>query len=74
MLLIFALISICFAILRFVIPVEGKVNKKDIYKDLAHIWVGVLIGYAIGTGERDVWLLFVGLTAIEVGAFLLRRK
>ena len=65
-------ISGIFGVLRFVVPVSGKINRNDIYKDLAHIWVGILIGAAVY--EPGFWWLAGGITALEVAAFLLRKS
>lgn len=80
-------ITMTFAFLRFVVPVSGKLNKRDVYKNLAHIWVGILLGIAIAsTGVAFnaagwptfdfngwYWGLAIGLTAVEVVAFIVRR-
>ena len=81
-------VTICFAVARFLVPVSGQINRGDIYKDFAHIWVGFLFGAAYGmtgyvprddggfeivtTGE--IWALAVFLTAIEVVAIIVRRQ
>jgi hypothetical protein len=79
------LVSLVFAVLRFIVPVSGKINKQDVYKDLAHLWVGFLLGfcfydftmrYAL---EEDLfnwqlWWLPLALTAVEVVAFLFRKS
>ncbi len=61
--------------LRFTLPVEGKVNKKDIFKDLAHIWVGFLIGMGVGTQSWCPYgCMAATITALEVVAFIVRKK
>lgn len=65
-------VSIAFGIARFIVPVSGKVNKADVYKDMAHIWVGVLIGIAVM--DRSLWYLPVALTLLEIVAFVARKK
>ncbi len=65
--------SLLFGYLRFVVPVSGKVNPSDIFKDMAHIWVGILIGAALVLGGWW-WLSPVALTILEVVAFIVRRK
>lgn len=72
MMLFLFLVTVLFGVLRFVVPVEGKINKQDIFKDLAHIWVGLLIGVAFF--KPEVWFLAGGITALEVVAFFVRRK
>lgn len=39
--------TIAFGIARFIVPVTGAINKADIFKDMAHIFVGGLFGAAI---------------------------
>lgn len=39
--------AVGFGIARFIVPVEGKISHEDIFKDLAHIFVGILFGVAI---------------------------
>ncbi len=91
-----ALLSLMFVIARFVVPVEGRIDHADIFKDLAHVFVGGLFGAAIITTKRNyemipqtlgtfriipaalaeirLWALAVGLTSLEVIAFLIRQK
>lgn len=68
-------IAIVFAIARFIVPVEGKINKKDFFKDFAHLFVGFLFGYAV-TDPTDYlkWSVPIALTIVEVIAFLVRKK
>lgn len=77
-------ISALFAVARFVVPVEGRIEPADIFKDVAHIWVGVLFGVAgaISMLRRNSewkdykynwWVLPIGLTIIEVIAFFVRK-
>ena len=69
---ILVVVSIAFGVARFIVPVSGKINKGDIYKDLAHIWVGVLIGVAVMC--PSLWWLPAAMTLLEVVAFIARRK
>lgn len=75
---IYVLLAVCavFGVLRFILPVSGKVEKKDIFKSLAHVFVGGLFGAAF-TADR-FWdpygTMAVGLTILEVIAFFARRK
>lgn len=41
----FFVIAVCvaFAVLRLTLPVRG-LDARDVFKDLAHVWVGFLIG------------------------------
>ena len=95
--------TIAFGILRFIVPVTGAINKADIFKDIAHCFVGGLIGAAIlATALRKfinenwqlytlpagvlavqdkvnkycfvLWVLALGLTTLEVVAFLLLKS
>lgn len=60
------MVSLSFGVLR----IGGK--SGDIFKDTAHIWVGFLIGFAVGSypANRDrakVFFFLAGwLTAVEV--------
>lgn len=81
-------ITIGFAVARFLVPVAGRINPADVYKNFAHLWVGFLFGAAYAmtgyiprddggfelviTGE--LWALAVLLTLVEVLAFLVRRR
>ncbi len=40
-------ISLGFGIARFIVPFEGAINPADVYKDMAHLFVGFLFGYAV---------------------------
>lgn len=40
-------LTVVFGVARFVVPVAGAINKADIFKDMAHIFVGGLFGAAI---------------------------
>jgi len=119
------IVAIAFGVARFIIPVEGAINKADIYKDLAHLFVGGCFVFAFGMiglyragrhltrwlpnpslikdeqiktniyyeyGMIDAakivrdsgvwvkefpwqpWAIAIGLTALEVVAFLVRQK
>ena len=61
------LIAIClvFALLRIVLPTEGF-RPSDVFKDLAHVFVGGLFGAALATRRRDLWGMAIGLTILEV--------
>lgn len=67
-------VSVVFGVARFIVPVEGKIIKGDIYKDMAHLWVGGLIGAAIASQDKAIAGLAIALTMLEVVAFLIRRK
>lgn len=43
---ILIIISLGFSIARFLVPVRG-LDFRDTFKDMAHIWVGILLGIAI---------------------------
>ncbi len=87
MFVVLLLVSVVFGVLRFVVPVSGKIEQRDVYKDLAHIWVGLLFGVAIAfslvepvirefyvDSVHRYWLLPIALTVLEVVAFIVRRK
>lgn len=88
MLWVLLYITAVFGILRFTLPVEGRINKKDIYKDLAHIWIGLLFGMALATTDVVqyvdgswgldsnwwIWAMAIGITVLEVVAFVVRKK
>lgn len=61
------IISIVFVVFRFTLPFEGVINKADIFKDMAHLWVGFTFG--LGTTNRKYLYLGVLLTILEVIAF-----
>lgn len=78
-------VSLAFAVARFVVPVEGAINPADIFKDAAHLWVGVLFGFAAAVSwvnnratidevsfETKWWSLPIALTVVEVVAFFVR--
>lgn len=75
MIYVVVFVTACFGIARFIVPVEGKIVKKDFFKDFAHLWVGGLFGAAINAQTDPVlWSLAVGLTVLEVVAFVVRKK
>lgn len=74
-LFIVVVITLGFAVSRFLVPVSGTVEKKDIYKDLAHVFVGGLFGAAIyAWSDWSLWFLAIGLTVVELVAFFVRRQ
>lgn len=40
------------AVLRFVLPAPG-LDTADIYKDIAHLFVGGILGAALATREKE---------------------
>ncbi len=48
--------TIAFGVARFIVPVTGAINKADIFKDMAHIFVGGLFGAAILASVVGHWL------------------
>lgn len=79
--ILIVLLTLGFAVARFLVPVHG-LNKGDIFKDLAHVYVGGLLGAAIvllaillghlcATKKTTwiAWALAIGLTIVEVVAF-----
>lgn len=73
LLVVLIVVSATFGVARFIVPVSGRVNRADIFKDLAHIWVGLLIGVAIVLGGW-LWLLPVALMVLEIVVFVVWRK
>lgn len=74
---VFALLMIAavFGVLRFIVPVEGAIAKEDVFKDLAHIFVGFAFGYAAYAKTRwELWAIPVILTIAEVVAFVVRKQ
>lgn len=72
--LIVALITLAFAVSRFFVPVTGKIEKKNLYKTFAHVFVGGLFGAALyAQTDWELWALGLGLTAVELVAFFTRR-
>jgi hypothetical protein len=71
---LFVILTIVFGVLRFTLPVTGEINKKDIFKNLAHVFVGMLIGLAIGAQSWDYGTLAILITVLEVVAFITRKK
>jgi|HubBroStandDraft_4_1064222.scaffolds.fasta_scaffold06671_11 hypothetical protein len=74
-----AAITLVFAVLRFIVPVTGHINHADVFKDLAHLWVGFCYGYGIAKSllrpvriNPTVWIA-IFLTAVEVAAFFIRK-
>ena len=66
------IITLWFAVARFIVPVTGEINKKDFFKDAAHIWVGILIG--VSFYQWELCFLPIGITIVEVIAFNVRKK
>jgi hypothetical protein len=71
--LIVIYLALLVSILRFTLPVTGQINKQDIYKDLAHLFVGGVFGSAIETKDRWLWIIAGSLTVLEVIAFIIRK-
>lgn len=74
-------VALTFAVLRFTIPMPGlDLSIASLYKDMAHIFVGVMFGAAIvstiawGWKSVWVWILAAGLTLVEVAAFFILRR
>lgn len=66
------LVSLVFAGLRFILPSQG-LNRKAVFKDLAHLWVGGLFGAAAASGEGWLWRAALFLTFVEVVAFFIKK-
>lgn len=67
-----AAVSVVFGLLRAVLPVRG-LDRRDVFKDLAHLWVGGLYGAALADWSWFLAALAVGLTVWEVVMFKLRK-
>lgn len=77
-------VTIVFSVARFFVPITGQINHADLFKDLAHLFVGLLFGYALATtinkprfycerlSAKPYWFLAISLTILEVIAFLVR--
>jgi hypothetical protein len=78
------ILTIAFGIGRFLMPASGQIHPDDLFKDACHLFVGGLFGAAIlATVVRDsytmlstsvcrnLWILAIGLTVLEVIAFLI---
>lgn len=50
-------VTVGFGVARFIVPVEGAIAKEDIFKDLAHLYVGGLFGAAILATKRAYLVL-----------------
>lgn len=68
------LVSLAFGAARLALPSHG-VSADDVFKDFAHIWVGILIGVAVALGRKSkfYWFLVFALTCLELAAALLKR-
>lgn len=64
---LFIILTILFGLLRFILPSSGQINQEDIFKDLAHIYVGVLFG--LGYQEKFYRYLAYFITILEIIAF-----
>jgi hypothetical protein len=82
------LACIIFGYMRLTMNVVSEIHHEDIFKDLAHLFVGGLFGAAILATEykvscpmepsfradtKDYWLLAVGMTILEVVAFVIHK-
>ncbi len=74
MLIVLGILWVGFAVSRFIVPVEGKLVKKDVFKDMAHLYVGFLFGAASYAGLWELWAMGGSITAVEVAAFVLRKR
>ncbi len=67
-------IAVVFGFLRFILPSTGQVHKEDIFKDFAHIFVGGLFGAAFVTNSAFYWYWSIGLSLLELIAFLRSKR
>lgn len=70
---ILAAVAVGLGIARFIVPVAGSINKADIFKDMAHVVVGFMFGYAATKKRWQLWAIAIGLTVLEVVAFVIRK-
>lgn len=71
---ILLVIAVGFGIARFFAPVAG-LAKEDVFKDMAHLFVGFCFGYAAyARTRRDLWAIPIVLTVVEIAAFLIRKN
>jgi nucleoside recognition membrane protein YjiH len=87
--LVVLVLAVLIGIARFVLPVEGRISHDDIFKDIAHLFVGGVFGAAILATHHAcdiitplwlamlktwrLWTIAWGLTVLEVIAFIARR-
>ena len=59
--------------LRLALPSNG-INPSDVFKDLAHLFVGGLFGAAINAKtDWRLWIAAVGMVALEIVAFVTKQ-
>ena len=63
--------AVVLGVLRFTLPVSG-LNPADIFKDVAHVVIGVVLGLAIASRDRWYWIIFGSLCVLEVVAAIVR--
>lgn len=68
--------AILFGVERFRVKLNGlQLDWPNVYKALAHVFVGITIGVAMTqTDEPGYWMIPIGLTVLEVVAAIVRRK
>lgn len=54
-----------FAVARVARPGHG-LRAEDVFKDLAHVFVGAVLGSACVTKSRFLWFVFVLLCVVEI--------
>lgn len=64
---IILLISAAFLVARFMMQTESVIHHEDIFKDMAHIWWGIVTGYAASFGWRQTWKHYPAYLAIVLG-------
>lgn len=81
------LLAFGFGIARLTMPVVSEVHREDIFKDMAHLFVGGLFGAAVfatglrrrfnvstvSTAKKRFWYLAIGMTVLEVVAFIIHK-
>ena len=72
-LIVLLAVASVFAGVRFTIPTR-PLSLAGTYQAFAHLFVGGLIGAYTASGEWPLLLLLIGLTGVEVVAFVMGRR
>ena len=67
--LVLILSTYVLCVLRFALPTHN-LNPQDIFKDIAHVYVGILIGLA--SKHKSIWFLVAILIIVEVIAVIIK--
>lgn len=69
--MIWIFLAFTIAIVRIIMPAHG-IQSQDIFKDIAHLYVGGLFGAWFATKKKCYRDVALALTALEVIAFLIK--